>query len=75
MTGNYLQQIRSALEVHLLLPAPWRRPMRMLVTFVEHQQKEIDELKQELQRAKVRHDEHVVRIQRDIERLKGTHGA
>lgn len=70
-----LQDINAALSLHPLLPAPWRRPMRLLVEVVAEQQGEIEELKQELQRAKARHDEHVAKIQRDIDRLKGVHGA
>ncbi len=70
-----LQNINAALSLHPLLPAPWRRPMRLLVEARGEQQTEIEELRAELQRAKARHDEHVAQLHRDIGRLKGVHGA
>lgn len=53
---------------------PWV-VMAKLAAIMAAQQGEIEELKQELQRAKQRHDEHVMQIRKDMERLKGTHGA
>lgn len=48
---------------------------KVLLDEIDTQAARIKGLEEEVQRAKQRHDEHVAQLHRDIDRLKGVHGA
>lgn len=66
-------EIRTLLQGHEAGAA--RRALYALINVVEIQQEQIDSLHQTLNNQYERHTNQAAALRKDIERLKGTHGA